>query len=219
MVQVLQIQEQVLDPERGALAHGGGLGRLEVREPEGGLVLPLGREGRQGGEHVLQAAAQEHQGLLHDEQVAVIGDEAAGGPKVDDGPRRWRLLAPGVNGGHDIVAQGGLVARDGLEIHVVLGGPQLHDLRRCDRQAQLGFRLGQGNPEAPPHPLAVERREQAHHGLAGVAAGQRMLEALQFGAIVGGQEGHGISDPSVSHGPRTCDPAHEEGSLTTPLRG
>jgi len=59
VVQVRQVEEQVLDPEGGALADGGGLRRLEVGEAQAGLVLPLAREGRQGGDDTLQPPAQE----------------------------------------------------------------------------------------------------------------------------------------------------------------
>jgi hypothetical protein len=201
VIQILEVQQQVLDPERGPLAHGGGLGGLEVREPERGLVLPLGREGRQGRDHVLQAAAQQGQRLLHDEQVAVVGDETAGGPQVDDGARAWRLFAPGIDRRHHVMPQGGFMFRNDVEVHRVLGGPQFGELSLGHGQPKFRLGFGQGDPEPPPHPLAVERRQQAHHGLAGVAAGQGMLESLQFGTVVGRKEGHKNSGPPVSHTP------------------
>ena len=132
VVQVLQVQQQVLDPEGGPLAHGGGLGRLEVGEAQAGLVLPLGGEAAPGRRSTSsRRRAQQPQGLAADEQVAVVGDEAAGGPQVDDGPGGGRLVAPGVDGGHDVVAQAGLMAGDGLQVHGVLGGAQLLDLGRA----------------------------------------------------------------------------------------
>ena len=153
VVQVLQVQEQILDPEGGPLAHGGGLGGLEVGEAQGGLVLPLRGKGGQGSDDVLEAAAQQSKGLLSDEQVPVVGDEAAGGAQVDDGPGAGGLLAPGVDGGHDVVAQGGFMLRDGLQVHGVLGGLQLRDLGLRHGQAQLGLGLRQGDPEPAPDPL------------------------------------------------------------------
>ena len=130
MVEVLQIQQQVLEPETGPLPHGGGLGGLEVGEAQGRLILPLGGKPRQRRNHVLEATAQKGQGFLGNQQIAVIGDEATGGAQVDDGPGLGGLLTPGVNGGHHVMAQGGLVLRDGSKIHRVLGGSQFGDLGR-----------------------------------------------------------------------------------------
>ena len=122
MSQVLQVQEQVLDPEAGPLANGGGLGGLEVGEAQGRLILPLGRKGAQGGDQVLDAPPQQAQGLLGDEEVPVVGDKAAGRAEVDHRTGTRGLLAPGVDGGHDIVPQGGLVAGNGGQVHRILGG-------------------------------------------------------------------------------------------------
>ena len=41
MLDLLQVEQQVLDPQAGALADGGGLGRLEVGEAERGQVPVL----------------------------------------------------------------------------------------------------------------------------------------------------------------------------------
>ena len=101
-----------------------------------------------------------------------------------------------------VVPQGGLMFRDDVEVHRVLGGPQFGELALGHGQPKFRLGFGQGDPEPPPHPLAEERRQQAHHGLAGVAAGQGMLESLQFRTVVGRKEGHKNSGPPVSHGLR-----------------
>ena len=182
MVQVLQVQEQVLDPEGGPLAHGGGLGRLEVGEAQAGLVLPP------AGEPAPRAAItsssrrrSSRQGLTADEQVAVVGDEAAGGPQVDDGPGPGRLLAPGVDGGHHVVAQARPRSGRWPPGPPRPGWPAAPpSWAGGDGQAQLRLAFRQGHPEPAPDPHAVQGGEQADHGLGGIAGGQGMLEAFQF---------------------------------------
>ena len=45
--QFLQVEDELVEPQTGPLADGGQLGRLEVREAEGRLILPRDRKPRQ----------------------------------------------------------------------------------------------------------------------------------------------------------------------------
>ena len=97
VVQLLEIEEQILDPERGALADGCRLSRLEVgvaeRREVGVRASELG--------HLLHApnhaCADEPQSLPVENQVRVVADVGARRAEVDDPlcgrgrrpPKRW----------------------------------------------------------------------------------------------------------------------------------
>src|SRR5262249_51149752 len=86
----VEIEREILRPQAGALAHRDGLRDLEVRVAETRLRAPALRERRERGDHRDQALLDETQGAAIEDQVRVVGDEAARGTEVDD---RSRLRA------------------------------------------------------------------------------------------------------------------------------
>jgi hypothetical protein len=101
---LLQVQQQVLDPERGSLADGGGLRRLEVREAQRGERPVLPRELRQRRHRGHQPRAHQLERLAVLDQVRVVAHVRAGGAQVDDGARSRRLFAQVVHVRHHVVA-------------------------------------------------------------------------------------------------------------------
>ena len=80
----VEVEDEVVAPETGALADGGQLRRLEVGEAERGQVAPAGGEPRQGVDDADEAVAQHPQPFAHQYQVGIVGDVAAGGAEVED---------------------------------------------------------------------------------------------------------------------------------------
>jgi hypothetical protein len=175
LVQVRQVQGEVLDPERGALAERGRLGRLQVRQPEDRPRLPLEREGAESAQHVDELHAHEREPVAQDHEVGVVGDVAGGRAEVQDPARRPAALAPGVHVGHHVVAQLALEALGQLEVHVLEVRAQLGELGVRDRQAELLLALGQREPDAVPGDELLLLAEVRAHCLAGVARPERAL--------------------------------------------
>ena len=84
VIQLLQIGQEVLHPQRGPLAHRDGLGGLIVgvaQRGDGGILLS---KGRQIGQHRQQLTTQVFQAVPVQNQVGVVGDVAAGSAQMED---------------------------------------------------------------------------------------------------------------------------------------
>jgi len=150
MVQVIQVQHQVLDPERGAFADGHRLSRLEMGVAQCRQVARARCEGSQAADDGQDAAAQELQAFGHQDQVGVVADITGGCPEMDDAPGCGALVAVGVDMGHDIVPDPGLVTLGILVVDRFRVRFQLVDLFGADRKAQLALGFSQGDPELAP---------------------------------------------------------------------
>jgi len=193
VLDLFEIDREVLTPQRRPLAHGDGLGRLEVGEPQCGQVAVLGRELAQRVDHVHEFAADLLQARAQQDQVGVVGDVRAGRAQVDDRRRLGRRLAEGVNMGHHVVAHPAFVVGRLGEIDVVQVAA--HRLQRRVGhlgQPELALRLGQRQPEPAPSRELGLRAPQADHFLGRVALNQRMDEAVGHD----GSGNHGIDEPS-----------------------
>ena len=74
VLELVEVDGEVLGPERRPLADGGELGGLEVGVAEGGQVLPLQGEGAEGIDHIREPPAQQRHRVAHDDQVGVVDD-------------------------------------------------------------------------------------------------------------------------------------------------
>ena len=183
MLDLVEVEDEIIAPQAGALAHGGQLGRLEVGEAERRQVAPADGEPRQGVDDADQPVAQHRQPLAHQYQVGIVGDEAAGGAEVEDGAGAGGGLAVGVDVGHHVMAQPALVEVGAGEVDVVGVGAQLGQLGVGDarRHAVVGgqteflLRLGQGDPETAPGGELALRPPQLGHLPAGVAGDERVV--------------------------------------------
>ena len=124
--------------------------------------MPAGKS-LQGAEHGDQAPQQKAQTIPHHDEIGVIGDERAGSAQVQEGPRRGRLIAEGVDVGHHVMAKAALVAGRYIQICVVQVRPHLDDGRLRDVEPQLAFRLGQCQPESAPQANAVTVAPEGLH--------------------------------------------------------
>ena len=173
LVQVTQIHHQVVQPQGGPLAYGGGLRRLVVSVGQAGQILVFLGEIRQLGDGVDQLPADELQGLGHDDHISVIAHIARGSPKVDDPLGGRALLSVGVHVGHDVMADLLLPGLGDVVVDVLCMGLQLIDLFLGDVQAQFLLGFGQSDPEPAPRPELVIRGEQELHVLARISLRQR----------------------------------------------
>ena len=100
----LQVHHQLVGPQGGALAHGGGLGGLAVGVGHAGHVLVLLGKVGQLCQHADELFAHQLQALPHHDDVGVVAHIAAGGTQMDDAGCLGALLAVGVDVAHHVVA-------------------------------------------------------------------------------------------------------------------
>ncbi len=146
----LEVKDQLMAPERRALAHRDQLRGLEVGVAEAGQVLPASGEVGQGVDRADDPVADQSERLSDQDQVGVVGDVATGRAQVEDRPGRRRGVAKSVDVGHHVMTQTPLVARGSLEVDRIDLGAQFADLGFGDVQAQVALGLGQRDPEPSP---------------------------------------------------------------------
>ena len=103
-VQLLQVKEQVLEPQRCPLANGDQLGGLIVGIAQGGGCLIFLREFGEVAHHCQQLTPQVLQSLAVEDEVGIVCHIAAGGAQVNDAGGGGGRLAVGVNMGHNVMA-------------------------------------------------------------------------------------------------------------------
>ena len=169
---LVQIHQKLLCPQGGTLAHGGGLRRLEVGERQGGQILVFLDEMPQQRQHIHQLFAHQTQRIVHDHQIGVVADIAAGRAQMDDA-LGFRALHPvSVHMRHHIVAHLLFLFACHIVVDVVLMRFQLGNLLIGDGQAQLLLGFRQRDPQLAPCAELVVRRKQILHFLAGIAGGK-----------------------------------------------
>ena len=119
MLDLLQVDHQILRPERRALADGGELGRLKVRVAERRQILPFLGERAQRIDRVGQPRGDQPHRLAHDDQVGVVDDVLRRRAEMDDPLGRGGGLFERVDVGHHVVPQALLPVGGPIEIDVV----------------------------------------------------------------------------------------------------
>ncbi len=178
VLDLLDIEQQVLDPECGALADGRGLRGLEMRVAERGQLAPAAREGGQGRDAREQPPQHELERLAVLDQLRVVRDVRAGRAEVDDAAGRGRHLAEVVDVRHHVMAQAALELGRAFEVDVIEPCTELLDRLGRDVQPQLALRLGQRQPESAPRLEFEGGGEQPRHLGRRVAAGERVVVGL-----------------------------------------
>ena len=145
-VQLLDIEKQVVEPEAGPLADGGGLGGLEMGVGQAGQSLVLLRKVTESGHGVYQELPHQQQAVPHLQNVGVVTHIAGGGAQVDDGLGLGADLAEGEHMGHHVVPDLVLMRRGGGIVDVVNVLAHLLNLLVADGDAQLLLRLRQRDP-------------------------------------------------------------------------
>ena len=180
-LELLQVEDEILQPERAALSDRRRLGRLEVGVPEGGHVaVAAGEVGeRLDAEH--DPVANELKGVPMQDQVRVVPDERRRGTQVDDARRGGGVVAEEVDVRHHVVAEATLVLGGLLEVDGVERRAHLIERLLRDVQPDLPLALREREPQAAPRPVAVPRREDLLHLGRRVAVGERMAVAIEVG--------------------------------------
>ena len=169
-----------MHPERGALAGGGQLRGLKMRECELWDRAPLPREVAQPGHQCHDALFDDGQRFGHLQDLAIVGDVRRGGAEVDDGFRRRRLETIRVDVRHHIVTDLALTLFGVLVVDVLSVRFQLGNLLIGDRQPELLLRLGQSNPEPSPGSEFEIGREKVRHLSGGIPLRQRIGRRITF---------------------------------------
>ena len=180
-IELIEVKEQVVDPQTRPLAHGRGLGGLEVGVGQRRQRGVFFRKVRQRGDRVQQQAADEAQRLAHAEDIGVVPHIAARRAEMDDAPRLRAGLAVGQHVRHHVVAHLVLVARGGVIVDVADMRAQLTQLLVRDRQPQRLLALRQRDPEPAPGGELPVVGEKPFHLLVGIAAAERILVKLVQG--------------------------------------
>ena len=160
---LVQIHQQLVDPEGRALADGGQLCRLEMREAEGRLILVCVSKCAQLADDGNQLLADEQQALLELDDVGVVADVGAGRTQMDDAGGLRCGLAEGVNVCHDVVTDFLLTRSGDVVVDVVDVCFHLVDLLLRDRQTELLLRLSQRHPKTSPGGELHIRRKDIQH--------------------------------------------------------
>ena len=79
----LEVEQEVGDPQAGALADGDRLRRLEVRVAEAGQVAMAECERGERAHHSGRSSDQQRGGVAQHDQIRVVGDVARGGAEVE----------------------------------------------------------------------------------------------------------------------------------------
>ena len=177
---LLEVDQEVRGPERGALADGRGLGRLKVRVGEGGKVPVSEGEIPQLPEQGHEPALRQGEPLAHLEQVGVVGDVGRGRAPVDDPARRGRRRSEDAHVRHDVVAGPGLLGGRRVEVDVREVGAHLRQRLLGNREPQPALLLGEPQPEPAPGLELVLGGEDRGHLCRGVTLGQRMHEGVSL---------------------------------------
>ena len=172
VLDVLEVHQELLDPERRALADGRRLCGLEVRESQRRQILVFLRELRKHADDVDKLFADDLHRLGHDDDIGIIAHVAARRAEVDDASRLRALLAVGVDMAHHVVADYALARFGDLIVDVVGMRLELVDLLLRDRQAELHLAFRQRDPQAAPRFELHIRREKVFHLLVGIAGGK-----------------------------------------------
>ena len=167
MIQILQIQAQLLQPQGRPLAHGRRLGRLKMGEGQCRLILVGFGKSCQLGHDIDQLLSYQPQGLCHDNNIGIVSHITGGRAQMNDALCQGTLQAVGIHMGHYIMTHLALPLLRRLVIDVL--GMAFHLVDLCDGQSQILLCLRQGNPQSPPGFKLFIRREDILHLLAGVA--------------------------------------------------
>ena len=187
ILQLLQIEQQILQPEGRALADGRQLGRLVMRigqRRHGGIAVGKVAEVPHGG---LQLFFEVPQRLAVDDEICVVRDVAARRAQMDDALRAGRVEAVGVDVRHHVVADFLLPLRNSVIVDGADVRGQLVHLLLRDRQAERMLRPGQRHPEPAPRFVAHIRGKQVQHGLRRVARGKRAFIRRFHGSVLSSQ--------------------------------
>ena len=161
-IQLYQIADEVLHPQRCPLAHRDQLGGLIMGVAQSGSRLERFRETGKVGDDLQQLSPEVFQAVPVENDVGVIGDVAAGRAQMDDTGGGGRGLAVGIHVRHHVVTDFLFPRRGTGEVDVRDVGFQLLDLLFGDRQSQRMLGLGKRNPELPPglNPLLLGKQVQ-----------------------------------------------------------
>ena len=103
MVKILEIQKELVHPERCALSDRGRLSRLEMGKGEGRKVLILLREVGEFRDDIQEFAAHYAESLRHQNNIRIIAHVTAGRTEVNNALCARALRAVRIDMAHHIV--------------------------------------------------------------------------------------------------------------------
>ena len=142
MLELVQIEQEIVTPQAGPLADRRQLRRLEVRPTERRQIAMSPGKAGQSVDDGYEPIAQQAQAFAQQYQIGIVGDEATGRSQVQNATGFGTDLAIGMDVGHHVVPQAGLVMVGPSEIDVVDLVPQLGELLRADARVRCRPRSG-----------------------------------------------------------------------------
>src|SRR5438477_7499175 len=117
---------------------------------ECGLVFPFAREGCENLQYRKESPANEIESAPHQNQICIVRYESARRTEMNERLRGRSSVTERVNVRHHIVSEPSLVRGGDFEVDVVEMLAHLRDCFIGNLNAELFFRLGEGEPESPP---------------------------------------------------------------------
>src|SRR5689334_7719316 len=162
-IDVAEVEDKVLHPERAALAHGRRLRRLQVRGTECRLVAPFARKGSQRTQYANDLRAQQLQAAPDEDEIGIICDVSARCAEMNERLGDGRNVTECSDVRHDVVTQLPLVPGNDAEVDIVEVGAHLLDCLVRYLYSEVSFAFGEGKPQAAPLPITSARRPELQH--------------------------------------------------------
>ena len=173
VLQLLIVHGQFIQPQRGSLAHGGQLSRLQMGISQAGQCLVLFRKVCQQAHNIQQLSPQDVHAFPHDDDVRVVPHITGGCAQMDNPCRPGALKPVGVHVAHHVMAAFLFPTLSILIIDVFPVGFQLGNLVIGNVQSLILLCPRQSDPQLPPGAELVILREDVLHFTACVAGGKR----------------------------------------------
>src|SRR5690606_37878285 len=182
---LVEVERKVLRPQAGALPNRYRLSNLEVGIAKAWLRAPLLGELREVCHDRREPAHEQAERLTIDDQVGVVGNEAAGGAEMDDRLGSLGEFSVVVNMRHHVMAQLLLQVGNPIPIEGVAMRTQFVDLLLRYRKAEPMLGIREADPQVAPRRVARAWREQASHVLARISFDEWVIEAVAaFHAVI-----------------------------------
>ena len=124
----LQVQNEVVRPQATSFSDRRRLGGLQVGKSEAGQVAVLGRKGPHCIDGGRQTSRHQFECIAYQDDVGIVGDEAAGGPQVNNRFCVGALVAVRFDVGHDVMTSNSLVFLGDIQVQIGLKFAELVQL-------------------------------------------------------------------------------------------
>ena len=175
MIQILQIQAKLIQPQRCPFSNRCRLCRLEVGKCQRRLIFIFICKFRQLCHHIDQFFANQLKSLCHNNNICVVSYIAGGSSQVNNSLCLGALLTVSIYMRHYIMTNKALTLLCHIVVDIICMSLQLVNLLLAYRQSQLMLGLCESNPESSPGSEFFIRRKNVLHFPTGITLRQGAL--------------------------------------------